>query len=162
MSKNTFFDLVTLTFDLDLSKTIPNCTCPRSTHIPNLVNLGQRRLELSRGQKCYRRTDGRTYRRTDGRTDGRTRVTTIPFRPKGRRVKMTPRLIMQVGPKSPKFRLIFVFCPNDIEDESQGHPFSIAIERFLIYIFCANLVKIYPLHFFSCGQAQNGKKNPHF
>ena len=34
-----------------------------------------------------RRTDGQTDRRTDRRTDGRTGATTIPFRPKGRRVK---------------------------------------------------------------------------
>ena len=55
--KTTFFLLVTLTFDLVLSNTIPNCVCPRSTHIPNLVNLGRTRLELSHRQKCYRRTD---------------------------------------------------------------------------------------------------------
>ena len=46
---------------------------------PNLVNLDQTRLELSRGQKCYRQTDGRT--------DGQTQATTIPLRPKRPRGK---------------------------------------------------------------------------
>ena len=47
----------------------------------------------------------------------------------------------KIAQVSPNFH---VFCPNDLEDEGQGHPFSIAIERYLICIFCANLVKIHP------------------
>ena len=81
----------------------------------------------------------------------------------GRRWKIDSVIDHASWPKiaqvSPNFH---VFCPNDLEDEGQGHPFSIAIERYLICIFCANLVKIYPLLFdLSCGQAQNAKKT-HF
>ena len=62
----------------------------------------------------------------------------------------------QIAQVLPNFH---VFCPNDLEDVGQGHPFSIAMGRYLICIFCANLVKIHPLLFYlSCVQAQNAKK----
>ena len=54
---------------------------------------------------------------------------------------------------SPNFH---VFCPNDLEDEGQGHPFSIAIESYLICISQTKFAQGQPIYQIWLTQVRRG------